>query len=103
MQWWFAHQPSSRGCIFDNVYLLENSQNKVFEKQHYVCQHFGDPILVDAANLGSYCHQPRWIWTTFASLAILVVAFSTMPPSFDHKVDDILYPNRTSLSIVRDD
>ena len=64
MQWWFAHQPSPPRYIFENVLLLGDSPDKVLEGQHCVCQYLGDPIIVDAANLGSYAHWPRWIWTT---------------------------------------
>jgi hypothetical protein len=103
MQWWFAHQPSPLGYIFENPSLLGDSRNKVLEGRQYICQHVGDPIFVDAASLGSYAHRPRWIWTNLAPLSTLAAAFFAVLPPFDHKVDDILDPNRTSLPVVRDD
>ena len=45
IQWWFSHQPTPPGYIFENVPLLEDSRDKVLEGGHYVCQHLGDPIL----------------------------------------------------------
>ena len=100
MQWWFAHQPSPQGYIFDNVPLLGDFRDKVLEGRHYICQHLGDPIFVDAANRGSYSHWPRWIWTNIAPLSTLTATFFVMPPPFDQKVDDILDKNRTSLPVV---
>ena len=103
MQWWFVHQPSPPGYILENVPLLGDSRAKVLEGRHYVCQHLGDPIFVDAAGLGSYSHRPRWLWTNLAPLSTLAAAFSAVPLPSYQKVDDILDPNRTSLPVVRDD
>ena len=61
MQWWYAHQPSSPRYIFENVSLLGDYRDKVLESRHCVCQHLGDPIFVDAADLGSSSHRPRWL------------------------------------------
>jgi hypothetical protein len=57
-------------------------------------------IFVDGVNLGSYAHRPRRIWTNLAPLSTLAAAYSTVPPPFDIKVDDILDSNRTSLPVV---
>ena len=103
IQWWFAHQHSPPGYIFENVPLLGDSRDKVLEGQHFVCKHLRDFIFVDAASLGSYTHRPRWIWTNLAPLSILPAALSVVPPPFDQKVDHILDSNRTSLPVVRDD
>ena len=75
----------------------------MLEGRHYVCQHLGGSIFVDAASPGSYAHQHRWIWINFALLSTLAAAFSIVSPPFDQKMDDILDPNRTSLPVVRDD
>ena len=103
MQWWFAHQPSPPLYIFENVTLLGDSHGKVLEGRHYVCQYLGDPIFVNAASLGSYAHLPRYVWTNLAPLTTLAATLFAVRPSFDHKVNDILDPNRTSLPVVRDD
>ena len=103
MQWWFSHQPSPPGYIFENVPLLGDSREKVLKGDYYVCQHLGSPIFADAASIGSYAHLPRWIWTNLAPSSTLPAAFSAMPPPFDQKVDDILGPNRTSSPIVQND
>ena len=100
MQWWFAHQPSPPGYIFKNVPLLGDFWDKVLGGRLYVCQHLGEPIFVDAASLGSYAHQPRWIWTNLAPLSILAATFFVVFPPFDQKVDEILDSNRTSLLVV---
>ena len=100
MQWWFAHQPSSPGLIFENVHFSGDSRNKMLEGQHYICQHLGDTIFVDAASLGFYSHRPQWIWTNLAPLSTLVAAFSAVPLHFSEKVDNILDLNRTSLHKV---
>ena len=56
MQWWFSHQPSPSWYIFKNVPLLGDPQDRVLEGGHYVRQHLGDPIFVDATSIGSYVH-----------------------------------------------
>ena len=61
MQWWFTHRPTPPRYIFENVPLLGDSRDKVLKGGRYIRQHLGDPIFVDAANIGSYAHQPRWI------------------------------------------
>jgi hypothetical protein len=103
MWWWFVHQHSLLGYIFENILLLGDSRDKVLKCRHYVCQHLIDSIFVDAGSFGSYAHRPRWSWTNFASLSTLVVAFSSMPPPFDQKMDDILDSKWTYLPIVQDD
>ena len=103
MQWWYAHQPSPPSYIFKNIPLLGDSRNKVLEGRHYVCQHLGDPIFVDATCLCSYSHRPRWLWTNFTPQSTLATTFSIMPPHFDQKVNDILVPHRISLLVVWDD
>lgn len=89
--------------ILKNVPPLGDSQNKVLEGKYYVCQYLGDPICVHAAGLGSYSHQPWWLGTNLTPPYTLAATFSTVPPSFDKKVDDILDPRWTSLPVVRDD
>ena len=83
MEWWFSHQPSLLGYIFEKVSLLEDSRDKVLEGGHYVRQHLGDPIFVDATSIGSYAHRPRGIWTNLAPSSTLVAAFCAAPPLFD--------------------
>ena len=103
MQWWFTHQPTPPWYIFKNVPLLGDSRDKVLEGGHYVRQHLGDPIFVDAASIGFYAHRPQWIWTNLASLSTLAATFSVVHPPFNQKVDDILDLNRTFLPVVRGD
>ena len=103
MQWWFIHQPTPLGYIFENVPLLGDSRDKVLEGGHYVRQHLGDLIFVDAASIGSYAHRHRWMWTNLAPSSTLAATFSGVHPPFDQKMDDILDPNRISLPVVRDD
>jgi hypothetical protein len=55
MQWWFAHQPSLLGYIFENVPMLGYFLNKVLECQHYVWKHLGN--FVDAVSFGSSSHR----------------------------------------------
>ena len=74
----------------ENVSLLEDSRDKVLKNKHYVCKHLGDLIFVDAGVLGSYFHQPRWLWTNLAPPSSLATTFSAMLPPFDQKMDDIL-------------
>ena len=103
MHWWFFHQPSLPRYIFENVPLLGDSRDKVSESKHYVCQHLGEPVFVDAASIGSYAQRPRWIWTNLASSFSLAATFSAVPPPLYQKVDDILDPNQTSLPVAQDD
>ena len=48
-------------------------------------------------------HHPRWLWTNFAPLSILAVAFFVVPSPFNYKVDDILDPHLIFLSVVQND
>ena len=59
MQWWFSHQPSPLGYMFENVPFLGDSRNKVLEGDHNIRQHLGPPIFVDAVSIGSYAHRPK--------------------------------------------
>ena len=61
IQWWFSYQPSPLGYIFENVPLLRDYRDKMLEGKHYVRQHLGDSIFVDAVSTGSYAHWPQWI------------------------------------------
>ena len=58
MQWWYSHQSSPLGYIFENVPMLGDSRDKVLEGDHFVRQHLGNPVFVDAASIGSYAHWP---------------------------------------------
>ena len=82
---------------------MRDSHDKVLEGDHYVCQHLGDPIFVDAASIASYAHWPRWIWTNFTLSSSSTAAFFGMPSPLNQEVDDILDPNRISLPVVRDE
>ena len=65
VQWWYAHQPS----------LLGDSQDKVLEGRHYVCQHLSDPICVDVTVFDCYFHWPRCLWTNLAPLSTITTKF----------------------------
>lgn len=86
-------QSSPPSYILENAPLLGDYRDKVLEGHHHVCQHLGDTIFVDAANLGFYVHQPWWIWTNFALSSTLAAIFFALHPPFHQKVDDILDPN----------
>ena len=103
MQWWYAHQPFPPGYLYKNVPLLGDFQKKVLEGMDYVCQYLGDPIFVHATSFGFYSHQSRWLWTNLACPCTLAATIFIVLPPFDQKVDDILDPHRTSLSIGQDD
>jgi hypothetical protein len=43
--------------IFENVPPLGVVSAHVHESARVVCQHLGEPVVVDAAALGSYAHR----------------------------------------------
>ena len=80
--------------------MLGEYRDKMLEGRHFVCQDLGDAIFLDVVSLGIYFHRPQWIWTNLTPLYALAATFSTTPPPFDQKVDNILDPNRTFFPVV---
>ena len=64
-QWWFTHQSTPLGYIFENVPLLGDIRRKV--NGEYINQILGTPTFLDVASLGSFAHRPRWFWTNLVS------------------------------------
>jgi len=102
-QWWFTHQASPPGYIFENVPPLGDTRTKVREDGQYIHQLLGPPTFVDAASLGSYAHRPRWIWTNLALSHVLTAALSRVKRPTGRKVDDILDDHRVALVVSKDD
>jgi len=46
--------------VLENVLALEDVGAQIYEDARVVCQQVGEPIVVDAAALGSYAHCLRW-------------------------------------------
>lgn len=102
-QWWFTHQATPPGYIFENVPPLGDTRTKVLEAGQYIHQLLGSPTFVDAAALGSYAHRPRWIWTNLALSHVLTAALSRVKQPTGRKVDDILDDHRVALGVSKDD
>ena len=102
-QWWFNHQSTPPGYIFENVPPLGDSRSKIVTDGHYICQILGPPTFVDAAALGSYAHRPRWLWTNLVPHQVMSLALSRVPQPEGRKVDDILDDHHSSLPVVVDD
>ena len=102
-QWWFTHQATPPGYIFENVPPLGDSRSKVREDGQYICQVLGPPTFVDAASLGSYAHRPRWIWTNLVPSQVLATALARVQRPPGRKVDDILDDHRIALVVSKDD
>jgi site-specific DNA-cytosine methylase len=61
-------------------YVIENTSSQLDQKEkvqeHYmlVKHHFGESLLLNAAQCGSYAHRLRNFWTNLAPLSILQLA-----------------------------
>jgi site-specific DNA-cytosine methylase len=102
-QWWFTHQSTPPGYIFENVPSLGDTRQKVVNDGKYISQLLGTPTFVDAAALGSYAHRPRWFWTNLVPSHVLSGALARIPRPVNRKVDDILDDHRVSLAVFKDD
>jgi site-specific DNA-cytosine methylase len=70
-QWWFTHQSSPPGYIFENVSSLDDTRQKVVKDGEYINQIMGTPTILDTAFLISFAHRPRWFWTNLVSPQVL--------------------------------
>ena len=59
LQWWQHKQATLIAYIFEDVPLMGIMSVQVQNDVHIVCQHLGEPVVVDAATLGSYAHRLR--------------------------------------------
>jgi len=61
-------------------YVIENTPSQLDQREkvqeHYtlVKHYFGEPLLLDATQCGSYAHQLRNWWTNLAPLSVLQLA-----------------------------
>jgi hypothetical protein len=102
-QWWYTHQSTLPGYIFENVPLLGDTRQKVVTDGEYINQILGTPTFLDAASLGSFVHRPRWFWTNLVSPQVLSAAIARIPRLVNRKVDDILDDHCVSLEVTKDD
>jgi hypothetical protein len=103
IQWWFTHQATPPGYIFENVPPLGDIRPKVRQDGAYIHHLLGPPTFVDAAAMGSFAHRPRWIWTNLASSATLTSALAQVRRPSHRWVDGILDEHRVSSVVTNDD
>lgn len=77
--WWLKHESTLFAYIVENVPPLGDTQAKIAADGQYICQILGPPIVLDAARMGAYAHQPRWmapIWFPIIYSPRLLLKFS---------------------------
>jgi hypothetical protein len=68
-----------------------------------VCGDLGEPMVLDAAQFGSYAHRLRNFWTNLLGQADMKALVAVIPRAPRLCVADILEPGREAAPVVRDD
>ena len=90
--------------FFENAAMQHNFSSEVIRTEHYstICSNIGQPIFVDAAQMGSYAHRLRNYWTN-AACADQVSAVIKRIIRPELLVDRILEQDHTSQTVKFDD
>ena len=97
-------------CLHPPAYILENvafqlHRNSSISQLDFstVCSIIGTPLLVDAAQFGSYAHRLRNLWTNLDSTARLQAAISMVQRPPGRQVHQALQPGRVAMPVHRTD
>ena len=88
------------GYLLENVFSGFDHRAKVIAAWKLIHQTFGECVMLDAAQFGSYAHRLRAYWTNLMPVALIRGAVSLWPRMADDYVDDILDPGRTSAPVT---
>lgn len=68
-----------------------------------VCQHLGEPFVVDVVAFGSYAHRLRWKWTIFAHMKGILAALHCINRPKGRHLDDISEEGQFAQVLVQED
>ena len=103
LRWWQRVQVTPVAYIFENVPPLGVINVQLQDAAAEVCLHLGEPVLVDAAALGSYAHRLRWKWTNLASATGISAALGQFRRPEGRHVDHILDVGRYARKVMHAD
>ena len=80
--------------IVENTAMMAVALTKIKEAYAIILSSLGQPIILDAARVGSYAHRLRNYWTNLAAPEALQLVLDSIHPNPDQSVADILEPGR---------
>ncbi|GAX85939.1 hypothetical protein CEUSTIGMA_g13355.t1, partial [Chlamydomonas eustigma] len=92
-------------CAFPLAYLIENtatqyaygSSRAMKDSFHELCAKIGSPVVLDAANVGSYAHRLRNYWTNLVSSSALQCILDSFERDPDLNLSDVLYTTNPQI------
>jgi len=95
MSWLQAHLPPCHlAYILENTAMQHNWRTPVpVHDFEVICQTFGSPVCIDAAQLGSYAHRLRNFWSNIAPAPYVQEMLEAVVRSPLMRVDNVLDPN----------
>jgi len=104
LQWFQEYAVIPPAYVIENTAMQFNFRSKDIRQKVFpeICQVLGEPVVLDAAQFGSYAHRLRNFWTNLADTQLLqlVARHITRDPAF---VNDILDPGRVAQPALRTD
>ncbi|GAX81698.1 hypothetical protein CEUSTIGMA_g9126.t1 [Chlamydomonas eustigma] len=90
---------------FPLAYMIENtatqyaygSSRAMKDSFHELCAKIGSPIVLDAANVGSYAHRLRNYWTNLVSSSALQCILDSFERDPDLNLSDVLYTTNPQI------
>ncbi|GAX78371.1 hypothetical protein CEUSTIGMA_g5813.t1 [Chlamydomonas eustigma] len=64
---------------------------------HELCAKIGSPVVLDAANVGSYAHRLRNYWTNLVSSSALQCVLDSFERDPDLNLSDVLYTTNPQI------
>lgn len=98
-------QQPAPGYLLENVAFQFNWRSEQVATADFaeVLADLGEPMLLDAAQFGSYAHRLRNFWCNLISPAEMHQLCHVIQPPSRQRADDALQPGRLSAAVSRDD
>jgi site-specific DNA-cytosine methylase len=88
------------GYIIENVYPGRDRRSQVASSWEKTLELLGEPVIFDAAQLGSRAHRVRAYWTNLAPVSYLKAAVGQQQRPPNLTVQQILEPNRVPTPVT---
>ncbi len=91
------------GFILENTAMQAHFAHQEVREQDFpaVCSVLGEPVLLDAAQLGSFAHRLRNFWSNLAPPELVDRVLSEARRAEGRTVDDVLDPGRRAQVVKR--
>ena len=91
--------------IVENAAMQYNFRSAIIRDEVYpsICNKLGTPVMLDAAQFGSYAHRCRNFWQNFSAAGSLSQSLATVRRPTGILAQDILDPGRTCAPVERND